>query len=51
MWDAKFHVFQELNRLLDKFIPEVKQFTPEQVDAVHAFAKKIAADLLSGEYK
>ena len=51
MYDAKFHAFQELNKLLDKFIPKGYQYTREQADAIHACARKLAKDLTSGEYE
>jgi hypothetical protein len=49
-FDAKFHAFMELNKLLDKFTSPVQQYTKEQADAVHACAKKLAEDLLSGDF-
>jgi hypothetical protein len=51
MYDAKFHAFMELSKLIDKLIPKGTQFTKEQSDAVHACARKLADDLTSGEYK
>lgn len=49
-FDAKFHAFLEVNKLLDKLLPEGTQLTIEQADAVHACAKKLAEDLTSGEF-
>jgi hypothetical protein len=46
-YQAKFHVFMEVNKLLEKIIPSGFQCTPEQADAIHAFAKNVAKDLLS----
>jgi hypothetical protein len=50
-FDAKFHIFQEVNKLLDMFLPKGYQYTVEQADAVHAFAKKLAADMATGKYR
>lgn len=51
MYDARFHAFQELSKLLDKVLPKGYQFTKEQSDAVHACARKLAKDLTGGEYE
>jgi len=51
MYDAKFHVFQKVNDLLDLFIPEGWQLSLEQIKAIHKFSENISQDLLSGEYK
>lgn len=50
-FDAKFHAFMEINKLLDVVLRKGTQLTAEQVDAVHACAKKLAKDLTSGEYE
>jgi hypothetical protein len=51
MFDAKFHAFQEVGKLLDEVLPNGYQFTREQSDAIHKFAEKLAEDLLGGEYE
>jgi hypothetical protein len=51
MWDAKFHAFMELNKVLDKIVPKSYQYTKEQADAIHECARKLAKDLTSGEYE
>ena len=50
MYDLEFHVFLELNKLLDKLFPNDVQYTLEQVKAIHEFARKIARDVQTGEY-
>ena len=50
-WNAKFHAFQEIAKVVDVLIPKGYQLTKEQSDAVHACAKKLAADLTSGQYE
>jgi hypothetical protein len=49
-YSAKFHIFLEVNKLLELFIPKDYQYTAEQADAIHAFARKLAADMASGIY-
>jgi hypothetical protein len=51
MYDAKFHAFNELCKLIEKFVPKEYQFTREQSYAIHECAKKLAKDLTSGEYE
>jgi len=50
MWDAKFHAFQEINKLIDKIVPQGTQFTKEQAEAVHECARKLAKDLTNGKF-
>lgn len=50
-YDAKFHAFMCLGKLLDGVLPKGYQLTKDQADSVHGCAKKLATDLLSGDYR
>jgi hypothetical protein len=50
-YDAKFHAFQEIVKLVEILIPKDYQLTLTQVKAIHACAKKLATDLTSGVYE
>jgi hypothetical protein len=50
-YDAKFHAFQEIAKLVDFLVPKGYQLTKEQSDAIHACARKLGTDLTSGIYE
>lgn len=50
-FDAGFYAFQEISKLVDVLLPKGYQLTKVQSDAVHACAKRMAVDLLSGTYE
>lgn len=50
VFDAKFHAFMELAKLVDIFLPKGYQLTQVQCDAIHNCATTLAKDLTSGDY-
>jgi hypothetical protein len=50
-FDAKFHAFQEISKLVDLLFPNGYQLTKDALDAIHACAKKLADDLTNGDYE
>lgn len=49
-WDAKFHAFQKLTELAEILLPNHRNFTVEQCDALHEYSKILAKDLTDGTY-
>lgn len=50
-FDAKFHVFQEIAKLVEVLMPKGYQLTRMQVDCIHACARKLAVDLTERNYE
>jgi hypothetical protein len=51
MYDAEFHAFQMINRLAKRLLPDVRQYTIDQCDAIHEYARILAEDLTSGAFE
>ena len=51
MYDVRFHIFLEVNTLLEKLITDKRQWTEKEANAIHEFAKKLAKDFRSGDYE
>lgn len=49
-WDAEFHAFQKLNKLAQRLLPGVRNYTVDQCDAIHEYAMVLARDLTNGEF-
>jgi len=49
-WDAEFHAFGKLNKLIELFIPVGHQHSVAQANAIHECARVIAEDLTSGDF-
>jgi len=49
-WDAEFHAFGKLNDLAKRLLPGVRNYTVDQCNALHEFARIMAEDLTSGDF-
>jgi hypothetical protein len=49
-FDAEFHAFQKLTALSERLLPNVRNYTVDQVDALHEYARTLARDLTSGKF-
>jgi hypothetical protein len=51
MYDAEFHAFQKLAKLAERLLPGVKDYTADQCDALHEYARILAEDLTNGQFE
>lgn len=49
-YDAEFHAFQKLTRLAERLLPNVKNYTADQCDALHEYARILAEDLTNDKF-